>query len=192
MKLRGARFRTAGECEDAVIAPGERNRFGPGEGRTRGGLEARQIEKGREGGESAAGTDEAGRVSHGGLHLVDSAESDAIKWAGQSFSAAGINFGIDAGNADGFLEKGGFFALGFGKGDGDLGAAYRDGNTGEAGSGAVVEEGADARWEGMGAGNGFDKMAGEDGAGVADGGQVDAGIPANNKRKIVAKLFKLW
>jgi hypothetical protein len=81
-----------------------------------------------------------------------------------------MDFGADAGDADGFLEEGGLFALGLGEGDGYVRAADGDGDAGEACSGAVVEEGGYFGWEGLGAGDGFDEVVGEDGLGIAEGG----------------------
>ena len=125
------------------------------------------------------------------LHLFNGAERDALELSAEGFGAAGVDLRRDAGDANRFLKEGGLFALGFGQGHGDLRAADGDGDAGEACAGAKVEECGDAGGEGLGTGDGFDEMASEDGLRVPDGGEIGAGIPAKNQRKIVVKLFRL-
>jgi hypothetical protein len=82
--------------------------------------------------------------------------------------------------ADCFLEEGGFFALRLAEGDVDLRAAEGDGDSGKSRAGAVIEESLDAGGQGDGGGDGFDKVAGKDDLGIADCGEVDAGVPAED------------
>ena len=93
-------------------------------------------------------------------------------------------------NADGFLEERGLFASGFRESHGDLRAANRNGNTGKAGPGTEVEKGRDPGGKGAGAGDGFDEMAGKNAVFIPDCGQVDACIPAKNKRTIRFKCSR--
>ena len=125
-----------------------------------------------------------------GGHAVDGAKGDAVEGALQGLCAGGVDGEGEIENAGGFFQKGGLFALRFGEGHGDLGAANGDGDSGKTGAGAEVEEGGDAGGEGAGAGDGFDEMAGENAVFVADCGEIDAGIPAKNKRNIRRKLFR--
>ena len=180
---------TLGQGEDALVAAGQGDWLGPGEIGAGCGTDPGQFGLRGEGCEPAVRSDEAGRGSDGFFHAIDGAEGHAIVGAGQGLGAGGMDAGGDAGDADGFLEEGGFFVLGFGEGDGDFGAADGDGNAGEAGAGSIVEEGGDAGGKGMGAGDGLEEVALEDGVGIADGGEVGAGVPVNEERQIVYKLF---
>jgi hypothetical protein len=133
-------------------------------------LESGEIGLGGEKRQPAIGADEMrGRLDRS-VHVVDGAKGYAVELGGEEFATGGVDFRSDASNANGFLEEGGFFALGFCQSDGNVWTADGDGNAGEACSRAEVEEGGDAGGEGLGAGDGFDEVAGEDGFGIADGG----------------------
>jgi len=180
-----------GESEDALIAAGEGDRVGPGEVRSGCGLESGQLGGGCQRSQAAGGGDEFCCGSDSLVHTVDSAECNAIECLGQGFGAAGVDAGGDAGDADSLLEEGGFFVLGFSESDGDLGAADRDGDAGKTGSRAVVEEGGDDGGKGLGTGDGLEEVAIKDLAGIADRGEIGAGIPAEKKREVITKSFIL-
>jgi len=81
-----------------------------------------------------------------------------------------MNFAGKAKSSDCFAEKCGFLALRFGQGYRDLRAAESYWDSRKAGSGAEVEERGDSGRQGSSAGDGLDKVAGEDTFFVADGG----------------------
>src|ERR1035437_10507689 len=82
-------------------------------------------------------------------------------------------------------QKRRLLALRFGQGHGDLRAAKRNGNSREARTGPKVQQRGNSGRQGAGARDRLDKMAGENALFAPDRGQVDAGVPAKNKRKIV-------
>ena len=65
-----------------------------------------------------------------------------------------------------------------------------DGEAGEAGPRSEVEQGLDAMGEGAGAEDGLEEVAAEDGLGVADGGEVGAGVPFLEKSEVGFKLCR--
>ena len=97
---------------------------------------------------------------------------------GEGFGAGGPDLGGKGECADGLAEEGGFLVLGFGEGDAPGGVEELDGEAGEAGSGAKVEEGGFEGLRGkLEAGEeGFAEVALDDGFRVADGGEVGAGV----------------
>ena len=164
-----------------MVGAGEGGGLAPGEMRAGCGLQFGEFRLGGERGEPAVGGDEAGCGAEGFFHAIYGAEGDALIGRGQGLGTGWVNAGGDASDADGFLEEGGLFVLGFGEGDGDRGAADGDGDAGETGTGAIVEEGGDAGGKGLGTGNGLEEVTFEDGVGLADSGEVGACVPADQK-----------
>ena len=160
----------AAQGQNAVFAARERDGVRPEESGACGGLESGEIGLGGENRQPAVGADEMRGRLDCSVHVVDGAKGYAVELGGEGFGAGGVDFRSDASNANGFLEEGGFFSLGFCQSDGNVWAADGDGNAGEACSRAEVEEGDDAGGEGLGAGDGFDEMARKDGLRIADGG----------------------
>ena len=165
-----ARLLLAAQGQNAVFAARERGGVRPEESGACGGLESGEIGLGGEKRQPAVGADEMRGRLDCSVHVVDGAKGYAVELGGEGFGAGGVDFGGDAGDADGFVEEGGFFALRLGEDDGYLWAADGDGDAGEACSRAEVEEGGDAGGEGLGAGDGLDEMARKDGFGITDGG----------------------
>jgi hypothetical protein len=120
------------------------------------------------------------------LHIVHGAEDDGVELAGggHGFDAAGPDFGGEVQSADGFAEEGGFFVLGFGQGDSDLGTEKGDGKAGKAGSGAKVQEGLGAGSQMAGGKEAFAEVATDDLFGITDGGEVGAGVPLEEEIKV--------
>lgn len=142
-------------------------------------------------GQGSAGEEEADGVGDGGFHSVDGAESNAVELALDGFSAGRVDRCGKGEGTDGFVEECGFLALGFGEGDGDLGAANGDGDAGKASSGAIVEKGAHAGRQGVGAGDRLDEVTGKNLFGATNGSEVGAGVPALNQLEVLDEEVKL-
>ncbi len=140
--------------------------------------------------ELASGEDSGFGGGESGFHVVDGAEGDGVELAagGHGFDAAGPDFGLEGEGADGFAEEGGFFVLGFGEGDVDVGAEEGDGEAGKACSGAEVEEGLGVGGEMVGGEEAFAEVAADDLFGVADGGEVGAGVPFEEEVEVGGEL----
>ena len=147
--------------------------------------------RGQEGEPAVRGEEAAGGPDRGS-HLIDGAEGHAVEHLDEGLGAAGVDTCRNAGDADGFAEEGGFFVLRLGEGDADFRPADGDGNSGEAGTGTVVEECGDPGRKRLRAGDGFEEVALEDAAGIADGGEIGAGVPTEEERKIIYKSFILF
>jgi hypothetical protein len=140
--------------------------------------------------ELTSGKDSGFGGGEGGFHLVDGAEGDGVKLAagGHGFDAAGPDFGLEGEGADGFAEEGGFLVLGFGEGDVDVGAEKGDGEAGKTCSGAEVEEGLRAGGEMAGGEETLTEVAANDLFGVADGGEIGAGVPLEEEIEVDGEL----
>jgi hypothetical protein len=132
---------------------------------------------------------EEGGGGDGGGHVVDGAKGDGVECAitGHRFDAMGPDLGGEMEGADGFVEEGGLLGAGLGQGDVDFGAEELDGESGEAGAGTVVEEGA-AGAEVSGGEEALAEVAADDVLGGADGGEVEAGVPLENEVEIGEEL----
>src|ERR1700733_7352225 len=116
----------------------------------------------------------------GGGHVINRSKGYdvelAVEWHGFDPVRPDFNVGQGEGAHD-LAEEGGFFVLGFGEGDLDLGVQERDGQAGESGSGAEVEEGFGFGGDVAGGEEAFAEMAADDLFGIADSGEVGAGVP---------------
>ena len=127
----------------------------------------------------------------GGCHLVDGTKGDDVEQAvgGHRFDSAWPYLDVlEAEGAEGFAEERGFFVLGFG--ERDLGFGVEDGNgkAGEAGSRAEVEEGFGFNGNVAGREEALAKVAPDDLLGIADGGEVGAGVPLEEKIEVRGEL----
>lgn len=155
------------------------------------GLQGGLVGGGGEQGEVAVGLEEADGDGEGFGHLIDGAEGDAGEAGGEGFSAGGVDLDVgEAEGAEGFAEKGGFFMLGFGEGDRELGAEDGDGEARESCSGAEVEKRGEIFGEGAGGEDGFEEVAGEDAFAIADGGEVGAGVPLLEEIEVGCELSR--
>jgi hypothetical protein len=147
---------------------------------------------GGEDGEEASGPEEGFGGGEGLRHVVYGAESNDVKEAvgGEGFGAGCPDFGGKGEGADDFAEEGGLFVLGFGEGDAPGGVKELDGEAGEAGSGAKVEEGGFGGLRGkLEAGEeGFAEVALDDGFRVTDGGEVGAGVPLEEEVEVEGEM----
>ena len=107
---------------------------------------------------------------------------------GHGFDAAGPDFGGEVEAADGFAEEGSLFVLGFGERDLNAGAKEGDGQSGEAGSGAEVEEAGGAGVEMPGGEEAFSEVTADDLLGIADGGEVSAGVPLEEEVEVGGEM----
>ena len=114
----------------------------------------------------------------GRVHLIDGAEGDGVEGAVRRhrLDALGPDFCGDGERADGFAEERGFLPLGFCEGDGDFGVKELDGQAGETGAGAEVEQRV-GRTDVGGGEEALAEVAADDLLGRADGGEVDSGVP---------------
>lgn len=152
-------------------------------------LEIGGVGGGGEEGEDAIGLKEIDGDRDGGTHLIDGAEGDAGVTRGEGFGAGCVHLGVGkVQRAECFAEEGSLLVLGLGERDGDLRAEDGDGQAGEAGSRAEVEQGGEAGGQGAGAEDGFEKVAAEDAFFIADGGEVGTCVPPLQKSEIGGEL----
>lgn len=155
-------------------------------------MEGEGVAGGSEEGEVPLRLEEGDSDGEGLCHLVDGAEGDAVVAVGEGFRAGGVHLGVREGEgADGFTKEGGFFVLRLGESDGELGAEDGDGQPGEAGAGAEVEEGGDAVGEGAGGEDGLEEVAAEDAFFITDGGEIGAGVPLLEEGEVGGELVQL-
>ena len=141
----------------------------------------------REEEELAAGGDSRLCCWEGGCHIVDGAKGDDVEQAvgGHGFDATGPYLDVLEGEgADGFAEEGGFFVLGLGERDLDFGVKEGDGEPGEAGSGAEVEEGFGFGRDVQASEEALAEVTADDLLGIADGGEVGAGVPLEEEIEV--------
>jgi hypothetical protein len=131
-----------------------------------------------------------GRDGYGNGHIVYCAEGNGMKLKGfgHGFGAGGPDFCLEAEGADCFAKEGGLFVLGFGQSYGDFGAQEGDGYAGETCSAAEVEEGGGLWMEVAGGEEALTEVAADYFFGVADGGEVGAGVPLEEEIKVVGEL----
>jgi hypothetical protein len=148
---------------------------------------------GGEGDKVATGGDARGGIGECLLHVVYGAEGDGVEaesWV-EGVDARGPDFGGEMQGADGFAEERCLFALGFGEGNAKRGVEELDGEAGKAGTGAEVEEGG-VGWEAWsevpGSEEAFAEVAADDFFGVADGGEVGAGVPLEEEVEVGGEL----
>jgi hypothetical protein len=123
---------------------------------------------------------------YGSGHVVYGTKGDGVELAGfgQAFGSGGPDFYRKAKGADCFAEESGLFVLGFGKGDGDLGAQDGYGEAGEAGSAAEVEEGGGCWVKVAGGEETLAEVAADYLFGITDGGEVGAGVPLEEEIEV--------
>ncbi len=171
----------AGAGKREVVGRGWRGGFGEGD-------------QPAEGGDSPAGGCE------GDLHVVYRAEGDGGEGlaGGHVLYAAGPDGRVgQVEAADGLAEEACLLALGLGERDVQVWEQELDGQAGEAGSGAEVEK-TGRREEGRGkrkvrselegAEEALAEVALDDALGVADGGEVGAGVPAEEEVEVGGEL----
>jgi hypothetical protein len=149
---------------------------------TRGSLEAAQFSACGHERKPPPWSNQSSRRLNGQFHSIDGAKGDAIELRGKRLGAAGMNRCGDFQDTDGFLQKSGLLALRFGQGHGYLGTAEGDGNARESRAGAKVKQTLNPGGKSAGAGDRLDKMAGKNAVFITNGGEIDAGIPAEEKR----------
>ena len=141
-------------------------------------------------GEAASGSDECGRSGERGFEALDGAEGDYVEAIAREVFGALILY-IDVRQSKGardFAEEGGLLMVGLDQGEREVRSPELDGKAGESGAGTYVGD----RFKGFyhrghrgrlgeevaSGEEALAEVAGDDGFGFADGGQVDAGIPA--------------
>ena len=129
-------------------------------------------------------------LPEGGLHIVHRTQGNYVEApvCGHGFDSIGPDLGGEAEGSDDFAEKGGLFVLGFGEGDLNFRVEERNGQAGEASSGAEVEESAGVWVEVLGGEEAFAEVAADDLFRVADGGEVGAGVPLEEEIEIDGEL----
>jgi hypothetical protein len=141
-----------------------------------------------------------GSLSHGQFHVVHRAEGNCMKplSPGHGLSAIGPDLRRQVEGADYFLEKGRFAGAGLSEGDREGRIEKLNGKAWKTRAGAQVEKG-------IASGNGshrsgaiavqvqagkkaFAKVTAHNLFRITDGGQVDAGVPFDDKIKIYSEL----
>jgi len=152
-------------------------------------------------GEASGGGEERGGYGEDVGEAFDGAEGDYVEGGGGEGFGADVLY-IDVRQCKGageFAEEGGFLLIGFDQGEGDVVGPEFDGDAREAGARAEVCYAVVSRWslvvgkvktfhhrghginlrEEVASGEeGFAEVAGDDFFWIADGGEVDAGVPA--------------
>jgi hypothetical protein len=169
---------------------GDWGRVGPGEvGERRAGLVL--LSCADEEGETAGGSQQGGGDGKDGLEAFDGAEGDYVEGFGERFGTGVLYIDVrQCKGAGDFAEEGGFLVVGFDQGEGDVWGPEFEGEAGESCAGAEVGDAGGKfnifnhrghrgrhRVEEAGGEERFAEVAGDDVFGVADGGQVDAGVP---------------
>jgi hypothetical protein len=171
-----------------------------------GGVDLGELGGGDQEGEASGGGEERGGYGEDVGEAFDGAEGDYVEGGGGEGFGADVLY-IDVRQCKGageFAEEGGFLLIGFDQGEGDVRGPELDGDAREAGARAeVCEAGFGLRALGFGNVNvkifhhrghrgrhrvereevasgeeGFAEVAGDDFFLVADGGEVDASVPA--------------
>ncbi len=88
-----------------------------------------------------------------------------------------------------FTKKYRLLTLRFGQRDGNLRPAKCYGNARKSGTGAKIEQGGNTSRQRSGTCNGLNEMARQNVIDIAERGEIDARIPANNKRKVGFKAM---
>ena len=134
------------------------------------------------------------RASMGGCSADDErCERDAVDrietpCGRHGFHPIRPDLGGEVQSADDLAQEGGFLVLGFGEGDGDLGAEEGYGEAWEAGSGAEVEQRRGVGVKVAGGEEAFAEVAADDLFGVADGGEVGTGVPLEEEVEVSGEL----
>jgi hypothetical protein len=137
--------------------------------------------------QAAAGSYEAGGHAESVFEMLDGAESDYFVSLGDGFGASVLYIDVrQCKGAHDFVEEGGFLVIGLDQGEGDTRGPEFDWNSRETGAGAEVgqasqtpDHSGNTGKEVAGGEKGFAEVAGDDFFRIPDGGEVDAGIPAN-------------
>lgn len=140
--------------------------------------------------QAAAASCEANGHAESVFEMLDGAKSDYFVSLGDGLGSSVLYIDVrQCKGAHDFAEEGGFLVVGLDQGEGDTRGPEFDWNSGEAGAGAEVGEASQtldySRHRGnsgeevAGGEKGFAEVAGDDFFRIADGGEVDTGIPAN-------------
>ena len=143
-------------------------------------------------GKASGGGDEAGGDGEDGLEALDGAEGDDGEGSGGEGFGADVLY-IDIRQCKGageFAEEGDFFVVGLDEGERDVRGPELDGDAGKSGAGAEVGDFKSFQRRGRGGRRGrpgkqdsggeegLAEVAGNDLFFIADGGEVEAGVPA--------------
>src|SRR5208282_6180312 len=157
----------------------------------------------------ACGSCEASGDAEGVSEVFDGAEGDHLVSLRDGLGTCVLYIDVrQCKRAHNFAKEDGFLVVGLDEGEGDGGSPEFDRNSREAGAGAEVGEadsGASLRRTAGGGcphrssggeevtrgEEGFAEVAGDDFFGVADGGEVDAGIPADEYIDVCRYMLQL-
>jgi len=188
----------SGSCadyENTGTGAGDGERILPGEVWEGGACEAK-LSGADQQSQAASGDDQAGGDGECATESLDSAEDDDVERGvgGEGFGTAGEYIDVrQCKGTDKFTQEGGFLVVGLDQSERDVRGPELEGYAGEAGAGADVGDGGtgqifqhrghrgrrgNAGEQMAGGEEGFAEVAGDDFFRVADRGQVDAGIPA--------------
>jgi hypothetical protein len=174
------------------LGHGDRGGFGPGEvGQQTAGCLA--LGGADQEGEAAAGGDQGGGAGEDGFEAFDGAEGDYVEGGAEGFGACALYIDVrQCKSAGDFAQEGGLLVIGLDQSEGDVGSPEFEREAGESGAGAHIgytgrvhsfhhrgHSGGRGRAGKQVAGGeqALAEVAGDDVFGVADGGQIDAGVP---------------
>jgi len=142
-------------------------------------------------GQASGWLDQGGGGGEDGFETFDGAEGDYVVASGEGFGAGILYIDVrQCKSAGDFFQERGFLVIGFDQGEGDVRSPEFDGEAGEAGAAADVGNFQSFHRRGCGGRRGdqgkqmpaceeaLAEVASDDVFGVADGGEVDAGVPA--------------
>ena len=204
-------LRRVADEQHALRGCGDGHGVGPGEGADEG---ARGFDLGgaNEQGEATAGGRELlEEFDGGGENLVetfDGAQGDGHRICNLQFvicNLAGVGLGANGADfyagelegADDLAQKRGFALVGFQQRRTERGRPDLDGEAGETGAGTDIQQvpvasrQAAERIQMAGGKEGFAEVASDDLFGIADGGEVDARVPAQEEVEIAGELRQL-
>ncbi len=174
----------APERQHAVVRPRQFDRLDPCKPSTGGGLKNWKFQACCQESQPSAGAHKGRGGLDGLCHVVHGAQSHAIRLLAERLPPPGMDSSVKLQDAERLLQERRLLALRLGERDRKLWPTEGNGDSGEAGAGAKVKKTRNTSRQRLGAGDGFDKVAGENAFLITNGGQVDAGVPAKKKRTV--------
>ena len=175
-----------GHGQDTGLGVGDWDGFGPDEGWKKG-TSTCQLGLADQESELPLGSQQTGGYRQDGLEALDGAEADYVECRREGFGAGGLYIDVrQCKRARDLAEERGFLVIGLDQGQVYLGSPEFDGDAGEAGARAEVSNfngfhpggHRGTQREEMASGEeAFAEVAGDDPFFVADGSEIDAGIP---------------
>lgn len=123
-------------------------------------------------------------------HALDGAKGYAIELLLKGFGPTGENPGVKTQRSNCFPKEGGLLVLRLSENHGDFRTAEGDRDAGESSAAAQIKQRVKAWGQSLRCGYGLEEMASQDLPGIADRGQVHAGVPAEDQGEISGELVE--